>query len=416
MGERVTRLGVGILAFAVAVAACGIALVETGEARPGSTATPPPRGMAPAAATAELGLDLLRAQAPGNAVLSPDSVITAVAMAGSGARRKTAAAIAETLHLRRPSAFADVGRLQRAIVNGQVAAAQGDPSPPDFNLANRIFLQQGYPVLPSFTAGQQQHFGAAPQLVDFEKDEAGALQAVNGWVNEQTAGLIPELFESFSPLARLVLVNAVYLKAAWVHPFSSVSPAAFHSASGSDQVDFMHESKDLAYGSGEGYQAVDLPYRASTLSLLIVMPTDKRLGAFQQRFTAKALAGIVRDLTTQRVKLSMPRFHLNAHISLKAALQKLGMGVAFGEAADFSGMTGNLELKIGEVMHAVDIAVDEAGTVAAGATGVEMVKKSKGPRVTRFNVNRPFLFFLRDRKTGAVLFAGRLVDAASAAG
>jgi serpin B len=415
MGERVTRLGAGTLALAAAVAACAIwGPLGVATAGPGGDPAPRAEGLPPAAASAELGLDLLETQPPGNAVVAPDSVLTALAMTGTGARGRTAADIVHTLHLRNRSALIDVGRLQRAIASKQAAAGACDPSPPVFSVANRIFLQQDYPLLPSFVAGQQRHFGAEPQLVDFVRDEAGALRAVNGWVSEQTEGLIPDLFPSFSPDARLVLVNAVYLKAAWLRPFTSVSPAVFHAAGGRRQVDFMHETRSLRYASGEGFRAVELPYRASTLSMLVVMPTKGSLGSFQNRLSAGSLAEIAGDLSIQPLKLSMPRFHLDARISLTQALKELGMGLAFSEQADFSGMTGNLALKIGEVRHAVDIAVDEEGTVAAGATGVEMVKKSKRPTPIRLDIDRPFLFFLRDTTTGAVLFAGRMADPAAA--
>jgi serine protease inhibitor len=411
-------LATGVLAFAVGLGLLGNELTGTSEAySPTRPATSPQATLAPTAATGEFGLDLLRAQPPGNVVLSPDSIATALAMAGTGARGRTATEIAQTLHLGKPAAFAAVGSLQRTIAAEQTAAAQGDPEPPTLNLANGLFLQQGFAVKPMFQSGLKGDFGADPQLVDFWNDPTGSVQAVNSWVSEQTSGVIPELFDSLPKETRLVLANAVYMTAKWRDPFATTatSSAPFHNRRVSTPAQFMHQTDEFLYGSSSGYQAVELPYRASTLSMLVVLPRDKELGAFQHTLSAKDLARIVGDLSLRRVSLSLPRFHLNTHTSLDGTLKELGMTTAFGERADFSGVDGGQDLKIDKVVHAADIEVDEGGTVAAAATGVTVIPKSKPRPPVRFNADHPFLFFLRDRRTGAVLFAGRLVDAASAA-
>ena len=178
----------------------------------------------------------------------------------------------------------------------------------------------------------------------------------------------------------------------------------------------MHEADRLRYGSGRGYAAVDLPYRASTLSLLVVLPTERNVAALQSRLSAKRLARIVRNLSPTQVRLSLPRFHLNTQTELNGTLKKLGMATAFSESADFSGITAAESLKIGLVAHAADFKVDEGGTVAAAATVVAAVPASAevGPRhAVTFNANHPFLFFLRDDRTGAVLFAGRVANPSS---
>jgi len=391
---------------------------SVGEAKaPKQGAASPGKGPRPAAATGALGLDLLRTLPRGNLVVSPDSVAAALAMTGSGARGRTAAEIARTLHLGRPAAFDSMGSLQRAIVNGQAAAGQGHPKAPTLTIANGLFLQREPPVEPSFLSGLQRHFGAAPEAVDFEGDPSGSVEAINAWVSDKTKGLIPELFESLPRSVQLVLANAIYLEAEWRHPFrrARTRVAPFHNNAGSRRVDFMRRAVRLRYGAGSGYRAVELPYRASRLSLLVLLPRDRKLGALQRQLNAKELALIVRSLSLRRVMLSLPRFQLNTQSTLNATLASLGMPTAFSEVADFSRITGDRSLKIGLVAHAADIKVDEGGTVAAAATGVTLVKKSKPrPPPTVFNANRPFLFFLRDNRTGTILFAGRLTDAASA--
>ncbi|HEY8502049.1 MAG TPA: serpin family protein [Solirubrobacterales bacterium] len=404
----------------MAAAISGVGLASANQAK--SPVASPDAPLSPGAATGGFGLDLMRVQKPGNLVLSPDSVAAALAMTGTGGVGPTAQEIAHTLHLKGPTALAAVGDLQRAIAARQAAAAAGDPEPPTLEIANGLFLQQGLPFAPAFLSGAQQRFAALPETVDFEGNPTGALEAINGWVSERTRGLIPQILDSLPPEMALALANAVYLDADWQHPFkkSNTEPGVFHKAAGKATVDFMHKTEMLPYGAGPGYKAVALPYRSSTLSLLVMLPVRQQLGALQHRLDGRSLARIARDLAPKQVVLSLPRFHLNTDAELTGALKKLGMSTAFSEAADFTRITTAVDLKVSFVKHAADFTVDEAGTVAAAAAVVGITKKSAGPPHSQeaviFNANRPFLFFLRDDRSGAVLFAGRLTDPASAAG
>lgn len=377
----------------------------------------PDAPLAPAVATGGFGLDLMRAQGSGNLVLSPDSVAAALAMTGTGGVGRTAEEIARTLHLKGPAVLSAVGDLQRAIVAGQAAAAEGDPEPPTLEIANGLFLQQGFPFAPAFLSGAQQRFGATPETVDFTANPTGALEAINGWVRERTKGLIPQILDSLPKRMALALVNVVYLDADWRYPFrkSRTGPGVFHETTGEVTADFMHQIETLRYGAAPGYRAVALPYRSSTLSLLVMLPVGQALGTLQHRLDGRSLARIARALSPRPVALSLPRFHLNTDVELTGTLKKLGMPTAFSDAADFSRITKAVALKIAFVKHAADFTVDEAGTVAAAATVVGVVKVSGPPHdPITFNANRPFLFFLRDDRTGAVLFAGRLTDPTSA--
>lgn len=336
-------------------------------------------------------------------------------MTGTGGVGRTAEEIARALHLRGPAALPAVGDLQRAIAAGQVAAAGGDPEAPTLEIANGLFLQQGLPFRLAFLAGVQQRFGATPETVDFRGNPTGALEAINGWVSERTKGLIPKILDDLPDDMALALANAVYLDADWEHPFkkSATKPGVFHVATGNATADFMHQTETLRYGSGPGYKAVALPYRSSTLSLLVVLPVRQRLGSLQHRLTGRGLARLARHLSPKPVILSLPRFHLHTDVELTDTLKALGMPTPFSEAANFSRITTAVPLKIAFVSHAADFTVDEAGTVAAAATVVGVTVKSARPRPRDpavFNANRPFLFFLRDDRTGATLFAGRLVE------
>jgi serpin B len=338
-------------------------------------------------------------------------------MAGSGASGDTAAQIAAVLHVASPQAFAAVGQLQAALAAEQLAAARGDPEAPTLEVANGLFVQQGYALEPAFLQGLQKNFGAAPQSVDFQ--ERGAVEAINAWVSRHTQGIIPRILSSLPAQTRLALANAIYLKAAWRNPFKPAATAtsAFHGERASSSIAFMHETDELPYGRGRGYAAVDLPYRSSTLSLLVLLPVGQSLAALEGGLAPGRLATIVRGLSSRPVLLSLPRFHLATHTILNGTLEALGMSDAFAEGADFSRITHGARLKIGLVGHAADFKVDEAGTVAAAATVVTIeptVAHAFGSPPVPFDADRPFLFFLRDDRSGALLFAGRLVDPESA--
>lgn len=416
-GGRWAFAGICVLLLLCCAGYCSIGSTATAEAA--KHGAPRHTAFAPAAATGAFGLDLLGAQPPGNTVLSPDSVAAALAMAGTGADGRTAAQIARGLRLKGPAAFDLVGNLQHVIAGAQASAGEGHPQAPTLALANGLFLQQGFPVEPSFIGGLQRHFGATPEALDFAGDPAGSAAAINSWVSEHTAGIIPALLGELPMETRLVLTNAVYLKAAWQHPFyrADTSPASFHLHNGVTRVEFMHQIERLRYGSGPYYKAVELPYRASTMSLLVVLPVGEGVGALQHQLGRGGLGGVVRSLSPETVKLSLPRFHLTAQTGLEEALKSLGMAASFSNAADFSGITTAVPLKLDTVEHAADLSVDEEGTVAAAATGVVAIPVSAPlipPDAVTFNANRPFLFFLRDNSTGAVLFAGRLTNPATA--
>lgn len=274
-----------------------------------------------------------------------------------------------------------------------------------------MFLQQGYPLEASFTAGLEQNFGVIPESVDFQSP-AGT-EAINAWVAEQTHGLIPRIVEALPPETLLAVANAIYLKARWSERFKprDSAPAPFHGETGTTSTVFMHKIERLPYTRGRGYAATALPYADSTLSLLVVLPVRQSLQSLERQLQPSALDRIVRGLSKRAVRVSLPRFHLQTQTLLNGALQALGMGRAFSESAEFPGITKAQALKIGEVAHAADFMVDEEGTLAAASTvgTVEPLDAEFYSHVAEFDADRPFLFFLRDARTGALLFAGRLV-------
>jgi serpin B len=366
---------------------------------------PPLPKTKPLTPTEGFALELLGTQPPGNAVLSPDSVAAALAMAGTGARGVTATQIAKGLGLKGPSAFDSVGKLQKDLPTANLAVANG------------LFVQQGLQLQPPFVTGLERHFAASPEAVDFAGDPSGALQAINAWGSEHTDGVIPQMLSGSPAEARLVLANAVYMKAKWRREFESSDSfdGPFHRADGKkEQAKFMYQASKFRYGVGPGYKAVELPYRGSYLSLLVVLPVKSGVPILEGRIRESGgLGDVVDSLSRKPVELTIPRFHLRTEVGLERPLQKLGMTIPFSEAADFSGIAAGGGLEIGAVQHIADIRIDQKGTEAAATTGLEVtLAAGVAPLLNSvtFKADRPFLFFVRDDKTGAVLFAGRLTD------
>jgi serine protease inhibitor len=419
--KRVGRIPLG-LAAALLAGACGTggALATRGASTnpPGGTTTsraissrsPGQAAPGPAvAATARLALTLLRRlDATGNVVFSPYSIETALAMVDQGAAGETATEIGHVLGQR------DAATL--AAANGSLAAElrQREPNGPTLEDANALWIQSGFAVERAFTRTLARSFGAAPRAADFSADPAAATAAVNGWVADHTAHLITDLMPPSAITAQtlLVLANAIYLKARWLTPFDaqSTSEERFYPPAGAPvQAPFM-AGPDLSvpYGDGPGYRAVELPYRHTNLALLAVMPTAATPARFERSLTAGGLGRIVAGLRSTQLDLRIPRLALSVHADLRPALSALGMPVAFSTGADFTGIAARPPLAIQAVEHAAVLKVDEAGTVAAAATGISIAPTAIAVPVRALTLDHPFLLFLRDRSTGAILFAARV--------
>jgi serpin B len=432
----VTRVMTRALALAVllalGLAACGGSPRSTEHPAPRSElpprSEPAPRSQLPpldatnarafGSASNAFGLDVwgrLRSQyATGNVAISPASITTALAMTYGGARGETATAMADAMHF--SSSPEDTMRAA-----GRVITSWNDPARTSYELAvaNRLYGASSYAFDSAYLAATRDAFGAELQRVDFaDADPVRAL--INQWVSDRTHARISELMPSGSISAdtRLVLVNAVYFHGRWAVPFARdmTYDDVFHAPTGDVSVPTMHRSDGGAYGEDEGVKLLELGYAGDELSMLFVVPEAvDGLAAVEDRLDAALVdrwAGRVQPVSA--LAISLPRFRIETDaMSLRAALSSLGMGIAFTGAADFSGMAeaGQEGLQISDVVHRVFVELNEEGTEAAGATGVTMVDTTADigapPRIV---VDRPFLFFLRDRATGAILFAGHVVD------
>jgi len=423
------------------------------------TSAPPAAAKKAAAGLNAFGLDLYRRiladksldLAGKNVVFSPTSIALALAMARAGARGETAAEMDAVLHASGWDALGSgLNALDQALASRDATWQDGEGTAHQLALriANAAFAQRGWSIEQAYLDAVASTFGAGLRLVDYKVDPEAARKTINAWVKEQTAGRIPELLPKppnspIDTLTRLVLVNAIYLKANWAREFSkdATKPAPFTRLDGSRvtvPTMSLFGGQDVPYASATDWKATELRYLgadgSTPLAMTLILPDD--VATFEATLTSAKLGGIISNLDKQRqvlarvtssggdgdcgsyaysLDLLMPRFGIETGANLVEALKALGMPLAFDvRTADFGGITTSEKLYIAAVIHKANIDVDEKGTEAAAATVVAMGTggcTGPGPaRTLTLRLNRPFLFVLRDVQTGAVLFMGRVVD------
>ncbi|MFM7136829.1 MAG: serpin family protein [Planctomycetota bacterium] len=383
---------------------------------------PPPPGSAVEAAegTSKLAWELVRASGEGNAILSPASVWEALAMTHAGARGETAAEIAAVLGV-----SDDREQIAAAAAELRTLLAEAKGEKIKLDVANRIWAQQGKRLEADFTGLLENKYGAVAGIVDFASRPEDARREINAWVGEHTADKIPELLKSdtITPLTRLVLTNAIYMKAPWAKPFekSATRPEGFTLAGGDKaEVPFMHASGKMVAGKlGDGGTAAtvcEIPYAGDRLAMVLVVPAKADglpavlvglAGDWRAQWNA---AGGVRQ---RPVILSLPKWTARKPLSLTAALQSLGMKQAFvAGRADLSGMDGTKDLFVSDVVHEGFVEVSEEGTEAAAATGVIVATRAAviPEEPLEVKADRPFAWAVVEPGTGAVLFAGTVTD------
>ena len=352
-----------------------------------------------------------------NLFCSPYSISLALAMTYTGARGETERQMAQALRfaLLQEALHPAFNALDQALAN----RGEKDKDEEAFRLhiVNALWGQSGYSFLSAFLDLLAQNYGAGLRVLDFQAAPEDSRVAINKWVGDQTEEKIKDLLPtgSISPNTRLVLTNAIYFKAAWMHPFNEdqTRDGTFHLLDGSQvTVPMMEQSERLGYGQGDGYQVVELPYAGGELSMVILLPATGHFEDFASSLDAQRLSAILEGIQWEEVHLTMPKFSYDAGFQLKDALLRLGMTDAFSDGADFSGMDGTRNLFISDVYHKAFVAVDEAGTEAAAATAVVMNLTAAPMMPQEVRVDRPFIFLIRDIETGTILFLGHVVNPA----
>ncbi|WP_255192860.1 serpin family protein [Natronobeatus ordinarius] len=369
-------------------------------------------------------LERLREEEPAeNLFVSPYSVSVALAMTYAGARGETAEGMADALRfeLEGEELHAAFGALEdefaRRNEDGEEveqpfddAGDENDGPAFQLNTANALWGQEGYGFREAFLELLEAYYGAGMQLVDFAGDAEAAREEINAWVEAETNDRIEDLLQEgdVSDLTRLVLTNAIYFLAPWRHDFdpAETAPGPFTGLDGEEtEVDLMHQTAELRYAEVEGHQLVELPYANRDTSMVVILPAEGEFEAFEERFSVDRLAIMLEEMSQPEVDLTFPKFGIESRFSLLEVMADLGMPLA----GDFSGMDDEGGLEIGEIVHQSFVEVDEEGTEAAAATAVVMDESAPADHVEMV-VDRPFLFYIRDRPTETPLFWGRVVD------
>ena len=361
----------------------------------------------------------------GNLFFSPHSISLALAMTYAGARGETESQMAETLHFLLPQdslhpAFNALD-LELASRSEGMQSIGGEGF--RLNLVNAVWGQLGCTFQTEFLDLLAESYGAGVRPIDFMGSPEGSRTTINDWVSDQTEERIKDLVPpgGIDELTRMVLTNAIYFKAAWRSPFEreDTSDGRFHLIDGGTvDVPMMRQTEDFGYAAGDGYQALELFYYGNEpLSMVILLPDRGRFSQFEESLDAAVVSEVTKDLIWRPVSLSMPKFEFESSFSLPNVLKAMGMPDAFNELkADFSGMGisgcpgGGGHPYISDILHKAFVLVEEEGTEAAAATAVVVTATSLPPPPVSVSVDRPFIFLIRDRETGAVLFVGRVLD------
>lgn len=345
----------------------------------------------------------------GNLFFSPHSVHVALSMTLAGAAGETESGMRSALHAGKTGdAFhAGLATLDSTLRN---RADEGL----ELSVANAIWGDRRTPFEQPFLSLLEEHYGAGLRQVDLA-DLPGACRTINGWVEDQTRGRIQDLLDpsGLTPPVKLVLTNAIYFKGLWVKTFDEAKTRdlPFRTGAGlSVDVPMMSQEGRFPYYKGEGFAALEMPYEGEDLAMLILLPDDDSgMADLEARLSPQALEEWTSSLREQKVHVVVPRFKLETRYTLNEQLVAMGMDLAFdSRAADFTRMTGKSDLYISLVAHKAFVEVSEEGTEAAAATGVVMTLKAAPRPLEQFVADHPFLFLIRDRKTGAILFLGRL--------
>ena len=351
--------------------------------------------------------------ASGNLFCSPHSISECLAMVYAGAAGATATQMASVLHFNSLAgsphdSFGQLdGHLQQIDAAGDVRLA----------VANGMWVQQDYVILPAFTQTIQNDYRGALFQADFAGDAEGAREQINTWVEEATYDKIQDLIPpgALTDATRLVLANTIYFKGMWLFPFDPAltSDETFYLTNGTTTaVSTMHQTAEFSYMEDSAKQVISLPYMGGDISMIVILPKAVNgLAAVEAGLDAQALNTCLASLAQRNVELALPKFRVESEFSLSDTLAAMGMPAAFDpNVANFSGMDGTRNLYISFVIHKAFVQIDEEGTEAAASTAAGMGTTSAPSEPVAFRADHPFLFLIRDNSSGAILFVGRVAD------
>jgi serpin B len=363
-----------------------------------------------------VGLYRLFASNEGNIVFSPYSISEMLALLSEGAAGKTKRELLQALNWDKPP-----DRMASAFEAQDRQLDRTDRGDVELLVSNGLWFQKGSEPRQGFLKVAHEAYGAEIRDSDFIANVPAALEEINGWVSLKTRGKIADLFPpgSLNSATRIALVNAVYFKGKWEHPFEARRTASrpfFISPGSSVMVPQMNETQALKAVSIEGSDILELPYLGGGLSMVILLPNSNDGLSSLERSLCANPANLLEWLASldfakeESIRVALPRFKMTYSVELTQALRQSGVTSAFDpQVADFSQIDGARDLHVSTVRHKAFIDVSEEGTEAAAATSAGMSALGIR-RIREFTADHPFLFLIRDNATGSLLFLGRVLD------
>lgn len=341
-----------------------------------------------------------------NIFISPLSISAALTMTYNGAKGNTEKAIAKTLGFNQLK-NEEINKNFKIVIENLTA----NNAQVQFNIANSLWANKNLKFKDEFLNINKKFYNAKITNLDFKDKKSPSV--INDWVSKQTQGKIKEIIKSISPQSFLFLINAVYFKASWQFQFDKTKTKEedFTLLNGNKKlVQMMHQFGNFLYYENEKFQAISLPYGNGNMSMYIFLPSKNlTLKEIYKDLNIKNWKKWLADFHKEEVYLALPRFKIEYEKKLNGNLKNLGMGIAFNKSADFSDMSGVKNIFIDEIAHKTFVDVNEEGTEAAAATSVEMIVADGGHKYY-MTVDHPFLFVIRDNKTGIILFIGSVVE------
>lgn len=349
----------------------------------------------------------------GNIFISPFSISTALAMTFAGANEDNAAEIANTMHFsgNTPDFHKSYGNYIKKIEKNAKGNIQ-------LKIANRLWGERDYKFNEVFLSTNEKAYNSSLQKMDFKSSAEPSRITINKWVETQTENRIKDLIPQGGVTSdtRLVLTNAIYFNGDWLYQFKkkNTKDRKFYlNKKHSKRVPFMNFKGGLQYTQNKNYQMLRLPYKGNKQSMIIVLPwLQDSLASVEKSINTASFQNLYYSYTPT-VILALPKFKMTLPLNLNSILIELGMKKAFYQGADFSKMSPNNDLFISSVVHKAFIEIDEKGTEAAAATAVimtiESVSANHIPKPIEFIADHPFLFYIVDDETKAILFMGRLM-------
>jgi len=341
----------------------------------------------------------------GNLFISPISIHLALAMTYNGANSETKEEMAKVLNI---DSF-ELEEINRAYASFLNRVSNRDYGA-TLNIANSIWIQKGYPFLDSFKKNVKDYYRATVEEVEYTNP--ATKDKINNWVADATNQKIKDMLTQIRPDTVAYLINAIYFKGDWKHPFKKEQTYQNTFFTNSEQInhDFMYQDEKFSYFQNDLFQGISLPYENDEMSMYVLLPNEnKSLEDFYKEFSFVQWNNWKKQFSLQQVQLKLPKFQFEYEVELNDALIELGMPTAFTNYADFSQMVKNGGIKISEVKHKSFVLVNEEGTEAAAATSVGMVETAIMESV-KMTVNRPFVFLIEDNDSGLILFIGEVND------